>query len=150
MRKAIGIKDVQALAPGETIWDAKVTGFGARRQKSRAVAYVVFYRTGDGKQRWHTIGRHGAPWAPETAHKEAKRLLGEVASGNDPAGAKSAVRRAQTVSELCDKYLADAESGRLLLRGGKPKAPDTCVRSGLHRPAHKAIARRSQSQRRHA
>ena len=61
-------------SPGETIWDQSLTGFGARRQKSDAVAYVVFYRTKEGRQRWFTIGKHGAPWTPETAREEARRM----------------------------------------------------------------------------
>ena len=30
------------------------------------------------------IGRHGAPWTPDTARNEARRLLGIVANGFDP------------------------------------------------------------------
>ena len=59
-RKTIGLNDVRSLQPGQVIWDSKVPAFGARRQRSAAVAYVLFYRTKDGRQRWHTIGRHGA------------------------------------------------------------------------------------------
>jgi hypothetical protein len=39
--------------------------------------YFLKVRIGN-RQRWLTIGRHGAPWTPETARKEALRLLGEV------------------------------------------------------------------------
>ena len=115
-RKAIGLREVRALKPGETVWDAKVPAFGARRQKSEAVAYVLFYRTRDGRQRWHLIGRHGAPWTPDTAREEAKRILGEVVRGDDPATAKQAARKAATVAELCDAYLEAVEAGRILTR----------------------------------
>jgi len=124
-RKRIGLRDVRILQPGETVWDASVPGFGARRQKGDAVAYVLFYRTAEGRQRWHTIGRHGAPWTPEQAREEARRLLGYVAQGADPAAEKQSKRRVVTVAELCERYLADAESGRLLVRGGRPKKPLT-------------------------
>jgi hypothetical protein len=66
VRKMIGLREVRALRPGETVWDAAVTGFLARRQKSEAVTYLVFCRTTEGRQRWHTIGRHGAPWTGNT------------------------------------------------------------------------------------
>jgi integrase len=102
-----------------------VPGFGARRQKSDAVAYVLLYRTAEGRQRWQTIGRHGAPWTPEQARDEARRILGDVAKGTDPAAEKQAKRRVVTVAELCTLYLADAEAGRLLVRGGRPKKPLT-------------------------
>ena len=120
-RRRIGLRDVRALQPGETVWDATVPGFGARRQKSDAVAYVLLYRAAERRQRWHTIGRHGAPWTPERAREEARRILGDVAKGADPAADKQAARRVVTVAELCERYLADAESGRLLVRGGRPK-----------------------------
>jgi hypothetical protein len=37
-RKRIGLRDVRALKPGETVWDAAVPAFGARRQKGDAIA----------------------------------------------------------------------------------------------------------------
>src|SRR5271163_4345060 len=97
----IGLREVRALKPGQTKWDAAVAGFGARRQRGQAVSYVLIYRTQEGRQRWHTIGRHGAPWTPDTAREEAKRLLGVVVTGGDPAAAKSAKRGAATVADLC-------------------------------------------------
>ena len=71
-RKRIGLREVRALLPGEMVWDTAVTGFAGRRQKGEAVTYLVKYRTTAGRQRWHTIGRHGAPWTPETARAEAR------------------------------------------------------------------------------
>ena len=110
---------------GQTVWDASLSGFGARRQKGDAISYVLYYRTGEGRQRWYTIGRHGAPWTPESAREEAKRLLGDVAHKSDPAGEKRTARSAQTVSELCDLYLADAIDGRLVTRRRAPKKAST-------------------------
>ena len=124
-RKRIGLRDVRALAESEDVWDLAVPGFGARRQRSSAVAYVLLYRTADGRSRRFTIGRHGAPWTPDTARDEARRLLGEVAQGKDPSAVKQAKRSAATVAELCDLYLVDAEAGRLLTRRGSTKKAST-------------------------
>jgi integrase len=124
-RKRIGLREVRALRPGEIVWDAAVTGLAVRRQKSEAVTYLVKYRTKERRQRWHVIGRHGAPWTPETARQEARRVLGEVVTGADPAAKKRAARKATTVSELCNLYLADAEAGRLLTRRKIAKKPST-------------------------
>ncbi len=124
-RKRIGLRDVRAIEPGGEIWDAAIPGFGARRQKSTAVSFVLMYRTREGRQRRYTIGRHGAPWTPNSARDEALRLLGEVAKGADPAGDKREAREAITVAELCDSYLADAEAGRLLTRRGNAKKAST-------------------------
>jgi integrase len=115
-RKKVSLREVRALGPGEIVWDTAVVGFGARRQTGDAVTYLVKFRTIGGRQRWHKIGRHGAPWTPDEARGEAKRILGDVAKGADPAGEKQAARKAKTVAELCDLYLADAEAGRLLTR----------------------------------
>lgn len=127
-RKPIGLRDVRALAPNGEIWDGGtegVAGFGARRQRSEAIAYVVMYRTAEGRFRRYTIGRHGAPWTPDTARKEAKRILGNVAKGADPAAEKREKRQAPTVSDLCDLYFADANAGRLLTRRGVAKKSST-------------------------
>src|SRR5438067_851839 len=123
-RRRIGLREIRALKPGEQVWDITVPGFHARRQKD-TVAYVLFYRTPEGRQRWHTIGRHGAPWTPETARDEAQRLLGEKVKGADPAAEKQAKRKAATMAELCDRYWADVTAGRVLVRGGRPKKPST-------------------------
>src|SRR6266851_1031741 len=124
-RKRIGLREVRALGPGEIAWDAAVAGFHARRQRGPAVTYAVFYRTKDGRQRWHKIGRHGAPWTPEKAREAAVSILGSVVDGADPAAEKHAARNAKTVAELCDLYLADAVAGRLLPRRKVTKKPST-------------------------
>jgi len=145
IRQRIGLRQVRALKPGDTIWDASLSGFGARRQKSEAVSYVLYYRTGERRQRWYTIGRHGAPWTPDTARDEARRLLGDVAHKGDPAAEKRAARNAQTVSELCDLYLADAEAGRLVTRRRSPKKESTLAadRGRIERHVKPLLGRRA-------
>jgi integrase len=124
-QRRIGLREVRALKPGEIIWDHVVPGFAARRQEGAAVAYILKYRTLEGRQRWHTIGRHGAPWTPVTARAKAQELLGEVTKGRDPAAERKAQRDAKTVAELCDMYLADALAGRVLKRSGAAKRDST-------------------------
>ena len=124
-KQRISLRHVRGLKPGEMIWDASIHGFGARRQRSETVSYVLFDRTKEGRQRWFTIGRHGAPWTPETAREEARRLLWDVANKLDPAVEKRSSRRAPTVAELCRLYIADATSGRFVTRAGAPKKAST-------------------------
>jgi integrase len=124
----LSLKDVRSIEPESVEWDAgrgSVSGFGARRQKGPSVTYVLKYRTAEGRQRWHTIGKHGAPWTPDSAREEAKRILGLVATGEDPAAKKIATRRAETVAELCDAYITAAEQGRLLTKRRAPKKAST-------------------------
>jgi integrase len=89
------------------LWDSELRGFGVRCRASGAKHYVLKYRNSAGRQRWYTIGRHGSPWTPETARREARRLLGEVAGGLDPAVNSGVARVGMTVSELCDLYLEE-------------------------------------------
>jgi integrase len=141
----LGLRQIRALKPGALVWDPTLPGFGARRQRSEAISYVLFYRTREGRQRWFTIGRHGAPWTPDSAREEARRLLGGVANRADPAAEKRASRNAQTVSELCDLYLTDAETGRLVTRRRAAKKPSTLAtdRGRIERHIKPLLGRRS-------
>ncbi len=124
-KRGIGLTEVRALRPGQWVWDRTVTGLCARRQKGDAVNFVLKYRTKEGRTRWASIGRFGAPWTPDMAREEAKRLLGEVAKGGDPSGDKQARRHALTLAELCDEYYADATAGRVRTRHGAAKKSTT-------------------------
>src|SRR5262249_29219524 len=97
---SISIRTVNALKPGEVIWDASVRGFGARRQ-TNCVSYVLKYRH-EGKQRFVTLGKHGV-LTPDQARKKAKRLLGSVAGGNDPVAPKG-----ESLGAIIEEYLQSA------------------------------------------
>jgi integrase len=96
---------VDALGPGQMIWDTSLSGFGVRRQ-TKAPFYLVRYRFG-GRQRFVTIGKHGSPWTVETAKRKAKELLGQIAGGSDPQAekAKAATAAAETFGAFIDVYL---------------------------------------------
>ena len=94
---------VDGIKSGATVWDAEIKGFGVRRQKRDAV-YVLKYVI-QGRQRFATIGKHGSPWTPEMARKQAQVLLDEVAKGIDVAGERSRKRAAPTVAELARDFL---------------------------------------------
>ena len=121
MQGKITKRSVDALRPGAdgaeaVLWDSELKGFGVRVQRGDAKSFVLHYRVGTGRGaplRKLTIGRHGSPWTAELARAEAKRLLGLVAQGKDPAGAKAAAKVAPTVSELAERFLAEhAEAKR--------------------------------------
>ncbi|WP_342111035.1 site-specific integrase [Methylobacterium sp. SI9] len=103
--KRITKSAVEAILPGQTLWDAELKGFGVRCQRRDRV-YGLKYRL-QGQQRWFTIGKHGSPWTADQARREAKRLLGLVASGEDPAMKKATDRSAPTVAELADLFLSE-------------------------------------------
>ncbi|WP_426410034.1 tyrosine-type recombinase/integrase [Bradyrhizobium ganzhouense] len=134
---SVTIRAVQALEAGATVWDAghkeAVRGFGVRRQRGGPV-YVLKYRFAK-RQRFYTIGPHGSPWTPDLARKEAKRLLGKVADGKDPADEKAlaALQASDTLHRVADEYLKHAkakqkprsyvETERHLLVAWKPLHP---------------------------
>ena len=98
MRAKITKRVVDALEEG-IAWDPELRGFGVRARLSGGKYYMLKFRSG-GKQRWHTIGRHGSPWTPEQARKEAKRVLGELAAGKAPSGEARA-----TVTDAVDGFI---------------------------------------------
>jgi integrase len=59
---------------------------------------------GEAPTRRYTIGTHGSPWTPESARKEAERLLMLVRQGVDPVEADRE-RRRQAVDLAFDKYV---------------------------------------------
>lgn len=114
MRGRITKRAVDALAAPATgeavLWDDALAGFGVRVRPGNVKAYVVLYRAGAGRSaplRKVTIGKHGSPWTPDTARTEAKRLLGLVAGGADPAGVKSERRMAESMADLAARFLAE-------------------------------------------
>lgn len=102
-------RTVDSLVPAvrdSFTWDSELPGFGCKVTPTGARIYVLQYSKGSRKRRV-TIGRHGAPWTPESARKEALRLKGEVAAGQDPAEVRATDRRAPTMKELGKRYLAE-------------------------------------------
>ena len=112
MRGKITKRTVDAMTTGEdgaerVLWDGELKGFGVRVQRGGAKSYVLHYRVGCGRGaplRKLTIGRHGSPWTPDTARREAKRLLGlsRTALTRQPKG--SPVRKRQQSSSLPNAF----------------------------------------------
>jgi Arm DNA-binding domain/Phage integrase, N-terminal SAM-like domain len=105
MAQKVSKRTVDQLSAG-VIWDRDVKGFGVRCRILGAKYYVLKMRAG-GRQRWITIGRHGSPWTPETARREALRLLGLRAAGKDPALERDRRKGAITIAELGERFLQE-------------------------------------------
>lgn len=113
---------MDSLKPGNIVWDSVVTGLAVRCQQ-KARIFTLKYRFA-GRQRWYSIGKHGSPWTVDSARTEAKRLLGLVADGVDPAEVKDYESKDITVSALCEMYLAEAPT-LILKRKKRPKKAST-------------------------
>lgn len=119
-------RSVDAAEPQDkdyVIWDDELPGFGLRVFVSGKRSYVIQYRS-RGRSRRYTIGLHGV-WSPDLARREAKAQLGRAAQGDDPAEEREEERKALTLKDLCEQYIADMEAGLVLGKGGRPKKETT-------------------------
>lgn len=102
-------RSVEALVVGKAdnyLWDDKLVGYGAKVTPIGRRVYLVQYRLGGrkGRTRRLTIGTHGTKTEHE-ARQEAKRILGEVQSGQDPAAARDKQRDLQSFGHALDHFL---------------------------------------------
>ena len=91
------------------VWDDTLIGFGVRVQPTGCMSYIAKYRAGSGRgapTRRVTLGRLGT-LTPNEARTLARKTLGAVAHGNDPAALRAAERRASTLRELAEIFLTE-------------------------------------------
>jgi integrase len=108
------VNTLKATGKEYCAWDDMQRGFGVRVMPSGATSFVVKYRAGSGRGapvRRVTLGKVGTI-TPDQAREIAKRVLGAVAGGADPASEKAAERRAETVNELGALFLSHVEAKR--------------------------------------
>jgi integrase len=91
------------------VWDGSLSGFGLRVQSTGAISYVVKYRAGSGRSaptRRLTLAKAGTI-TPDEARTLAKKTLGSVAHGADPAAQRAADKRASTLAEVAEQFLTE-------------------------------------------
>jgi integrase len=90
--------------------DSDLSGFGLDVGKSGSKLFICRYRpkgTGrGGPRRFIAIGRFGV-LTPSEARTEARRLLGLVAAGEDPAASAAEAKSAITFGELAERFIED-------------------------------------------
>lgn len=108
------------------IWDSDLSGLALRIEPTGIKSFVVRYRADGGgrtaPQRFFTIGRFGN-LTVEEARKKAKKVLGQVAVGEDPAGELHSKRAEMKIAALVELY---EEEGCYIQRGvrmGEPMKP---------------------------
>jgi integrase len=107
----ISKRTVDALRPTSKdayLWDDELPGFGLKVTPAGRKVYLVQYRLGGrkGRTRRVTIGQHGE-LTPTSARMEAKRLLGQVAIGRDPAGDRDKAKADKSVSAVLEQFMAE-------------------------------------------
>jgi integrase len=101
------IRRLPIPAVGKKItYDTEVAGFGCRVYASGARTFVLNYRTRTRRERRITIGSF-PDWTTTAARNEAADLKKVVDRGGDPLGDITATRAAPTVSDLCDRFIAE-------------------------------------------
>ena len=109
MKVKITKRTVENVVPSDRdvfLWDTELRGFGCKVTPKGARIYVLQYWNG-GRSRRYTLGRHGEVLTPEEARREAQRIKGRVAGGDDPAADRTADRCAPTLAEFAERYLDD-------------------------------------------
>ncbi|TXM64519.1 site-specific integrase [Methylobacterium sp. WL120] len=120
-------RTVDAAVPREVpffVWCSDLPGFGVRVFPSGRRVYYADYRTKGGTRRRMSLGAHGKITVDE-ARKLAIVTLGDVIKGEDPANERATRRGSMTVAELCDAYLAAADAGLIMGKGGASKKAST-------------------------
>jgi integrase len=118
---------VDAATPREAkyfVWCSELPGFGVRVFPSGKRIYYADYRTKAGTRRRMSLGTHGK-LTTEEARKLAIVTLGDVIRGEDPAEERATRRGSMTVADLCDTYLAAADKGLIMGKGGQAKKAST-------------------------
>lgn len=120
------VDKAEARSRQYTLWCSELKGLGVFVLSSGTKTYFVDYRNANNVRRRMKLGRHGQITA-EQARTLAIQALAEVAKGNDPLEERNSVRKAISVKELCELYIAEMEAGRILGKGGRPKKESTKV-----------------------
>ena len=119
------VKNADSRATRYILWDTSTKGFGLRVNVDGSKSYLLKYAF-EGGQRWHTIGKHGSPWTPETARNEAIRVLTHARNGTDPQKAERERKAASTtIAELCDLYVTAVRAGQILTKFDTTKKATT-------------------------
>src|SRR3990170_1383064 len=90
------------------VWDRELPGFGLKVTPAGRKVYLVQYRLGGrkGRTRRVTIGQHGQI-TPTFARDEAKRLLGTIATGRDPANERDKTRADKALGVVLEQFMAE-------------------------------------------
>ena len=99
--------------------DTLVPGFLCKITPAGRKVFMLQYRTNAGERRKPALGLYGE-LTVEQARSLAHEWLAEVRRGGDPGAAKTEARKAPTVTELCNKFMADYSKQRRITAAASP------------------------------
>lgn len=116
-RGRISKRTVDAIRPHGTdvyLWDDQLRGFGLKVTPSGSKTFVVQYRLNGriGRTRRVKIGTLGALTADQ-ARAQAKKLLGSIATGGDPAEERTRLRAQMSLGVVVDLFLEQHVDAKL-------------------------------------
>lgn len=123
----VRVDAIKAAKSEKLVWDSELRGFGMRVSPKGRKTFFVQYRSG-GRTRRAKIGVMGQV-TPDQARLKARELLGDVATGNDPAEVRRKRRLTPTVSQICDQFLEEHVSARL--KPATERGYRSIIRSGI-------------------
>lgn len=101
----MNLTQIRAAEEGDELSDDDVRGLQLRVQKKRKT-FFLYYRTKSGQRRRPKLGDFPAMTLAQ-ARDAARALLAEVALGGDPSADWQASRQAETMKQLCQRYMDD-------------------------------------------
>ena len=109
------VDGLKPTAPDYYVFDTDTIGFAVRVRATGGLSYIVQYKAGSGRgapTRRVTLGSVGK-MTPEQARAAARKVLGSVAHGKDPAADKANERRSLPLGNVIGAFLAEhAEAKR--------------------------------------
>jgi integrase len=108
---SISLSVIHALKPGQVVYDARLPGFGVRRQ-AKAVSYFVKLRVA-GKQRWITLGVHGRVtpdgqvWTPDVARRQAIQVMANPTIASAPKTVVPTLPPDTTFATIAEAFLVN-------------------------------------------
>lgn len=104
MAKPLSEAAIKAAQPGDVLKDTVVQGLQLRAF-AQSKAFYLYFRTANGTQRKPKLGTLGQITLAQ-AREAARKMLGEVAMGQDPAAARTEARKEFTLDALWAEYSA--------------------------------------------
>jgi integrase len=113
MRAHLTTALIAGMKPGDVVFDTEVRGLFVRLGARGGVPRYYLKTRVKRVQRIFTIGPHGrGHWTPETARREAVRLLGLIRDGRDLHAERAEEKASPTFAQFAERFLTEYAANR--------------------------------------